>query len=512
MASEGRRVCRLDPGHPVVSGSAVNDVLPFGLVIAVVSVAGLLAVVSNRVSERIRIPAPAIFLVAAAVASDLVPVLGRVPVLTVQRVVTVMLILLLFDGGMHIGWRRFRAAGGAVLWIGVVGTGVTAVGVAVLAHLVFGFDWRAGLLLGVALAPTDPAVVFSVLGRREISGRSGTLLEGESGANDPVGIAAMAALLAAGTGGGWPAVGAGVGEFVLEMVVGAVVGVVGGYGLSVAMRRLPLPSAALYPLRTLLGAGAIYGLATLAHGSGFLAVFVAGILLGDIRAPYKAEIERFHSSLASLAEIVAFAMLGLTVSLTGLAHGNAWLVGLALAALLALVVRPALVGLLLLPIKLTKGERLFVMWSGLKGAVPILLGTYILTAGVPGSDRLYQIVIVVVAFSVIVQGGLVPTVAQHTGVPMRVLEPEPWALGLRFRDEPTALHHYSITAGAPADGCTIAELALGDDTWISMINRNGALVPVRGGTVLQAGDEVLLLADPDTAGTDPQPLFTRRHP
>lgn len=490
----------------------MNDVLPFGLVIAVVSVAGLLAVVSNRVSERIRVPAPAIFLVAAAVASDLVPVLGRVPVLTVQRVVTVMLILLLFDGGMRIGWRRFRAAGGAVLWIGVVGTGVTAVGVAMLVHLVFGFDWWAGLLLGIALAPTDPAVVFSVLGRREISGRSGTLLEGESGANDPVGIAAMAALLAAGTAGGWHAVGAGVGEFALEMVVGVVVGVVGGYGLSVAMRRLPLPSAALYPLRTLLGAGAIYGLATLAHGSGFLAVFVAGILLGDLRAPYKAEIERFHSSLASLAEIVAFAMLGLTVSLAGLAHGNAWLVGLALAILLVLVARPVLVGLLLLPIKLTKGERLFVMWSGLKGAVPILLGTYILTAGVPNADRLYQIVVVVVAFSVIVQGGLVPTVAHRTGVPMRVLEPEPWALGLRFRDEPTALHHYNITAGAPADGCTIAELALGDDTWISMINRNGALVPVRGGTVLQAGDEVLLLADPDTTGTDPQPLFTRRDP
>ncbi|MGH3515230.1 MAG: cation:proton antiporter, partial [Pseudonocardiaceae bacterium] len=191
----------------------MDDVVPFGVVIAIISVAGLLAVLSNRVSERIRVPAPAIFLVAAAVASDLVPALGRVPILTVQRVVTVMLILLLFDGGMHIGWRRFRAAGGGVLWIGVVGTVVTAVGVAVLAHLVFGFDWRAGLLLGVAVAPTDPAVVFSVLGRREISGRSGTLLEGESGVNDPVGIAAMAALLAAGTAGGWHAVGAGVGEF-----------------------------------------------------------------------------------------------------------------------------------------------------------------------------------------------------------------------------------------------------------------------------------------------------------
>jgi hypothetical protein len=105
----------------------MSDVVPFAVIIVVISVAGLLAVLSNRVSERIRVPAPLIFLVAAAVASDLFPSLGQLPVVTVQRVVTVMLILLLFDGGMHIGWRRFRAAGGAVLWIGVVGTVVTAV-------------------------------------------------------------------------------------------------------------------------------------------------------------------------------------------------------------------------------------------------------------------------------------------------------------------------------------------------------------------------------------------------
>ncbi|MDQ2789862.1 MAG: cation:proton antiporter, partial [Actinomycetota bacterium] len=266
----------------------MSDVAGFGLALAVVSMAGLLAVLSNRVSERIRIPAPAIFLIAAAVASDLIPALGRVPVLTVQRVVTVMLILLLFDGGMHIGRRRFRSAAGAVLWVGVIGTLVTTLGVAVLAHLVFGFNLLASLLLGVALAPTDPAVVFSVLGRREVAGRSGTVLEGESGVNDPVGIAAMAALLTAGTTGGLPALGAGAGEFALEMVVGGAVGLIGGYALSVAMCKLPLPSGALYPLRTLLAAGAIYGLATVVHGSGFLAVFVAGIVVGDIRAPYKA--------------------------------------------------------------------------------------------------------------------------------------------------------------------------------------------------------------------------------
>jgi cell volume regulation protein A len=150
------------------------------------------------------------------------------------------------------------------------------------------------------------------------------------------------------------------------------------------------------------------------------------------------------------------------------------------------------------------------MWSGLKGAVPILLGTYLFSAGVPGAERLYQVVVVVVAFSVIVQGGLVPTVAGWVGVPMRVLQPEPWALGMRFRHEPSGLRRYQIGPGAAADGCTIGDLALGSDTWISMINRNGSIVPVQGNTVLRAGDEILLLVDPD-AGFDPESLFAPQH-
>ncbi|GAA5199679.1 cation:proton antiporter [Rugosimonospora acidiphila] len=479
----------------------MSDVIPFGLVIAVVSGAGLLSVWSNRVSERVRIPAPAIFLIAAAVTSDIFTPLEHIPVRVTQRVVTAMLILLLFEGGMHIGWRRLRTAAGPVLIIGVAGTVVTASGVAAVAHLVFGLDWRGALLLGVAVAPTDPAVVFSVLGRREIAGRSGTLLEGESGANDPVGIAALAAVLAAGSAGGWSAIGAGVGEFAEQILIGAAAGVCGGYLLGLAMRRLPLPSGALYPVQTLLGAGTIYGIATLAHGSGFLAVFVAGIVVGDLRTPYKAEIERFHSSTASLAEIAAFTMLGLTVSVAGLAHGTAWLIGLALAALLTLVIRPILVGALLLPMKLSRGERVFVMWAGLKGAVPILLGTYLLSADVAGATRLYKIVVVVVAFSVIVQGGLIPTIAHRVGVPMRVLEPEPWSLSVRFRHEPTNVRHYQVAAGSPADNTRVADLDLGEDTWISLINRDGTPVPVRGNTVLYSGDEVLLLVDPDQPAT-----------
>jgi len=142
-----------------------------------------------------------------------------------------------------------------------------------------------GIAAGTALAPTDPAVVFSVLGRREVAGRSGTILEGESGANDPVGIALLASLLAAGPGAGVDAAGSVVAAFLLQLAVGAAVGAAGGVLLVGFMRRVPLPSEGLYPLRVLAGALVIYGAATVAHGSGFLAVFIAGILAGDARAP-----------------------------------------------------------------------------------------------------------------------------------------------------------------------------------------------------------------------------------
>ncbi|HYT27062.1 MAG TPA: cation:proton antiporter, partial [Actinomycetota bacterium] len=267
------------------------------------------------------------------------------------------------------------------------------------------------------------------------------------------------------------------------------------------------PSEALYPLRVLAGALVVYGAATIAHGSGFLAVFVAGILAGDARAPYKGEIERFHAALASLAEIVAFIVLGLTVGLYTLPRSGAWLIGLTLAVLLTVVVRPLLLGLLLLPVRLARGERLFVLWAGLKGAVPVLLGTFVITAGVPDAPRIYSVIVVVVAFSVIVQGGLVPAVATRLGVPMRAIEPEPWSLGVRFRHEPRGLRRHVVAPGSPADGCTIGDLALGEDVWISLVIRDGQLVPVRSSTPLRAGDEVVALADPERA-PDLAPVFT----
>jgi cell volume regulation protein A len=247
---------------------------------------------------------------------------------------------------------------------------------AVFAHTLFGFDWTTAGILGAAVAPTDPAVMFSVLGGREIAGRSGTILKGESGANDPVGIALMIGMLDFATsdhGTFWTVVK----ECAVEMSVGLAIG------------------------------------------------FVAGLCVGGSGVPHERQIEQVQTSLASVAEVVVFAGLGLTVDLGSLDGRLVWVDGILLAALLAFVARPIVVGPLLVPVRLRWGERVFIVWGGLKGAVPILLAAFAVIAGVADAQRIYGLVFVVVLCSVVVQGTSLPFVATRLGVPMRVPEPEP---------------------------------------------------------------------------------------
>lgn len=473
----------------------MSDTVPFAQIVLIVGVVGLLAVLSSRLSERIRVPTPIVFLAAAAAAVHLIPALHHPAEQVVERVVTVALICILFDGGMHIGWNRFRSSATPIVVVGVIGTFFTVAAAAAFVHVAFGLSWYVALLAGTAIAPTDPAVVFSVLGQREIAGRSGTILEGESGANDPVGIALMGSLIAAGSLGGG-AFAHVAGRFALEMGVGALVGLGAGMVLLWFMRHVPLPSEGLYPVRTLAFAFATYGLATVVHGSGFLAVFVTGILVGDARAPFKREVERFHSAIASLGEITAFVVLGLTVDLSVIAHSNVWIPGLLVGIVLAVVIRPIAVGLCLIPVDLSGRERAFVLFAGLKGAVPILLGDLILSAHVSDPQRLYGIVIVVVTFSVLVQGSLVPTVAGWLRLPMRTVEPSPWSIGVRLKDEPEGAQRLIVASGSPAEGRTIDEVAqLPGTPWVCFVVRDGALVTDREQLRLTAGDEVLVLAD-----------------
>lgn len=472
------------------------DEFEFTLIVLSCAAAVVAAVFSNRLTRLLRVPTPALFLVLAAIAALFLPPFTDSARVVDQRVVSIALVFILFDGGMHIGWPRFRKSLGPIAWIGIAGTAVTAGAIAVAAHFLFGFEWQASLLLGAALAPTDPAVVFSVLGRREISGRSGTILEGESGANDPVGIALMVTLLGV-TGSGWQAIGSGLGEFALQLAIGAVVGIAGGLALRWLMRHSQLSDGALSAILVVAAAVLLYGAGTALGGSGFLAAFIAGVLVGDVGAPYKQEVERFSSGMASLAEIAVFILLGLSIRLQDVLQPDVLLTGLAISGLLIFVIRPVLVGVLIAPIRLRLGERAFVLWAGLKGAVPILLGLFILGSSTPGAHRLYAIIFIVVLVSVLLQGSLVPLLARAFRVPTRAIPVRPWALDIRFADEPNGLHRHIVAAGSPADGHTVAEISAGDDDWISLISRSGRNIPVRNGTRLQSGDVVLTQADGD---------------
>jgi potassium/hydrogen antiporter len=459
----------------------VSELTDFGLIVLLVAGTFSLAIGAYKVTERFPIPAPALFLALAAVASDIWPGLARLSILDVERIASVALIAILFDGGMQVGWHRFRAAALPITALGVLGTFATAGLIAVAAHWLFDFSWITAGILGAALAPTDPAVMFSVLGAREIGGRSGTILEGESGANDPVGIALMVGMLAYATEAGasfWTVVQ----EFAIQMSVGLAIGVVGAALLVPLIRRVALPNEALYPILTLGLAGVIYGVASVAHGSGFLAVFIAGLVVGSSRAPHKGEIERFHTSLASLAEIVVFVALGLTIHLGGLPGRSVWLDGLLLAVILAFVARPLAAGILLLPVRLNRGERIFVLWGGLKGAVPILLAAFALIKGIDDAGRIYGIVFVVVLFSVAVQGTSIPFVAPRLGIPMA-------------RAEPGGQATVRVAPGSRAVGRPVAELPLSGRTWVESVSRDGRAFPAHGATVLEPGDELTVTTD-----------------
>jgi cell volume regulation protein A len=396
----------------------VDDLLEFGKLLLVASGGLLLAIGVRIVAGRLAIPTAGLLLVVAAAASDVSERLASIlSFQDVQRIATLALVVILFEGGCDIGLRRFRRAAIPIVTLGVVGTFGTAALIAVAAHVALDLSWTVSGLIGAALAPTDPAVTFSVLAGREVRGRSRTILEGESGFNDPVGIALMIGMveLATEDEGGFSTV---VEEFAVEMGVGLVVGLVGAGALVVLLRAAPLPDRTLYPITVILAAGAIYGAAAVLHGSGFLAVFVAGILVGDLRFKARRAVRSFNSALTDLGELAAFVALGLTIDLTFIADEGLWWRGVVLAALLTFVVRPVVVGPLLAAMRLTWGERGFIVWSGLKGAVPILLASLAVVGETEYAAQIYGIVFVVVLLSVVVQGTLVPTVAARLGVPM----------------------------------------------------------------------------------------------
>jgi potassium/hydrogen antiporter len=328
---------------------------------------------------------------------------------------TIALVLILVDGGLRTGIVALRRELAPVLALGLGGTLVTFALVAVATHAVTGLGWTLSLIVGAALSPTDPAAVFSVLhGRSGGTLRVATVLEGEAGFNDPVAIALVIALVDAARKGHDP----GAGEVAWTMLREGVVGAIVGIGLALVLARLlssRAPTIGVAPaLVVSLGAFLAFGVAGVAHGSGFLAAYLFGLMLGDLLQEAQATVGRLHDQLSSLAEVGMFVLLGvalMTIPLRGSLADAA-----VLTALLVLVIRPLVAGPLLGAFGLGRSGSLFGVWGGLKGAVPILLGSLPIARGLAQGERLFALVGLVVVFSLLVQGLTLGRLARRLGI------------------------------------------------------------------------------------------------
>jgi potassium/hydrogen antiporter len=378
------------------------------------ALAGLLLVclAAAPFATRLRIPLPAAFL-AAGIAAGLIG-LGRIDeldVVTLEQIGAVALYAILFKGGLDTGFRAWRRSARPIVLLGLPGTAATAGGLAAVGHYVLGLDWSLAALAGIALAPTDPAAVYAVLrGQRETRAR--TVLEGESGFNDPIGISLMIVAVEM-LGPEDATVGDGAIRLLQELGIGLAIGIAGGLALVALLRATPQLEEGLQGVGILVAVVAVGAGTAMIHGSGFLAVYLAGLLVADAWAKQDGREHAVPAAAAGISEPLLFALLG-----AAFANQVGWTEfgqGLALTLATAFAVRPLVAAACTLGSGLARSERVLVSWGGLKGAVPLLLAAYPALEALDGSDEVQAIVLVATAASILVQGASLSAVARRAG-------------------------------------------------------------------------------------------------
>jgi NhaP-type Na+/H+ and K+/H+ antiporter len=400
------------------------------------------------------------------------------------------LVLILAEGGLTTSWEHARAAAPAALLLATVGVAVSILVVAVACHWLLALAWRDALLLGAVLAPTDAAAVFSVLRKLPLPPRLSGMLEAESGLNDPPAVLAVTLLSGTGAHPPGPALIAGI--VVYELVAGAAIGLLAGWLGAFALRRVALPASGLYPIAVLALIVASYGAASLAHASGFLAVYVAALVLGNARLPHRPATRGFAEGVAWLAQIGLFVMLGLLASPARLPA--AVVPALVAGSVLVLVARPAAVIVSTLPLRVPWRQEAFLSWAGLRGAVPIVLATIPLSARLRGATYLFDLVFVVVVVFTLVQGPTLPWVARRLKVitPAEPMEVDVEAAPLEAL--PADLLQAEIPPGSRLHGVEIFELRLPAEANVALIVRDARGFVPEPTTTLQAGDRLLVVA------------------
>ena len=476
------------PAEPLSTAVVLTT---FGLLLGI-------SVLFSRATERIHVPVALLFLAIGMLAGS--EGIGGIPFddyAFAFRIGTVGLVLILFDGGLNTpldAVRRVARPAGVLATLGVIGTaGAMALG----AHAL-GLSWAQALLLGAIVSSTDAAAVFAVLrgSGMHLKRRVGATLEVESGVNDPMAVILTIVLTSNLSRPGaiepWrlPI------DVGIQLAIGALLGFGVGYGGRQLLTRLRLPAGGLYPALTLTLSFLAFGLPTLLYGSGFLAVYVAAIVLGNGELPYRAGLLRVHDALAWLSQIGMFLMLGLLAYPSRLVE--VWWIGLTLALFLAFFARPVVVALCLAPFRYTVRDVAYVGWVGLRGAVPIILAIFPVLAGAPGAERIFDIVFFVVVVNALVPGGTVPRVTRWLG--LESADPPPPRAVLEIESmQPLKgkLMSFYIDQALVVAGVPMMDLPFPEGAAATMIVRGQELIAPKGATVLEPGDHVYVFARPE---------------
>ncbi|MDH6134068.1 cell volume regulation protein A [Kitasatospora sp. MAA4] len=452
------------------------------------SVILLVAVVAVRISTRSGLPSLLLYLgIGVVIGQNGLGVTFNDAELT-QVIGYAALVVILAEGGLKTSWPAIKPVMPAATVLATFGVGISVFVTAAGAHYLVGLDWRMSLLLGAIVSSTDAAAVFSVLRMVPLPPRLTGLLEAESGFNDAPVVILVVAFATTGPFDAWYVlVGTIVAELAIGTAVGLAVGKLGAYGL----RHVALPSSGLYPIAVMALTALAYAGGALLHGSGFLAVYICAVLLGNAKLPHGPAVRGFADGLAWIGQIGMFVLLGLLCNpdTMGSAVGPALVIGV----VLVFIARPLSVVLTLTPFRLPWREQALLSWAGLRGAVPIVLATIPLVADVPRAVDVFNIVFILVVVFTLLQGPTLPWLA-------KLLNISEGTMGQDIGIESAPLEHLhgqllsvSLSATSRISGVEVSELRLPAGAAVTLVVREGSsFVPDRT-TVLRANDELLVV-------------------
>jgi potassium/hydrogen antiporter len=463
-------------------------------ILLVVSLILLIGILATKLSSNLGVPSLVLFIFVGMVAGSEGAIGIPFDDFELARSIGILaLIVILYAGGVDTNWSDVRPLFIPAAILSTVGVFLTAAAVGIFSVYVLNFTWLEGLLLGSIISSTDAAAVFSVLRAKglNLTGNVKPLLELESGSNDPMAVFLTISVIQLMTVESSSAMTT-VLFFFQQMLIGGLIGYVLGKGIVLLINRLKLMYEGLYPVLSLSLAIFTFSIATVLTGNGFLAVYVAGLVLGSSPFAYRKTLIRFHDGLAWLMQIVMFVTLGLLVFPSHLVEVIG--MGLLVSAFLVFVARPASIFAGLLPFRLSFREKSFVAWVGLRGAVPIILATFPLIAGIPNAEYIFNLVFFVVLTSALVQGASISFVAKFFGLLEPTRKTSPYRLEFdAAHDTETDVVELMVPYNSPVVGKSIVELNLPEGVLIVLLSKNGELISPSGGTVLDAGDDMFVL-------------------